>query len=99
MVNGGCNMFEWIDAEMCPRSKVIIPGLLRKINKLQLLLEEKNAMPQKKKIWTVLCCLVGGLMMLALCVFYFDVEKKNKLDWEYCEVSIRKSLTVTLGIS
>ncbi|KAK4439217.1 hypothetical protein Salat_0256600 [Sesamum alatum] len=31
--NGGyCDTFEWVDPPMCPRSVVVIPGLLKKIN-------------------------------------------------------------------
>ncbi|KAK6137742.1 hypothetical protein DH2020_028494 [Rehmannia glutinosa] len=32
---GGCRLFEWEDPPMCHRAKAIIPGLLRKINKLE----------------------------------------------------------------
>ncbi|KAL3501623.1 hypothetical protein ACH5RR_036075 [Cinchona calisaya] len=28
----GCGFFEWYDPVMCKRSRVIIPGLLRKLN-------------------------------------------------------------------
>lgn len=31
----GCGMLEWIDPQMCKRSLQIIPGLLKKINKLE----------------------------------------------------------------
>ncbi|GFP99789.1 hypothetical protein PHJA_002123000, partial [Phtheirospermum japonicum] len=31
----GCNFFKWEDPLMCRRSREIIPGLLRKINRLQ----------------------------------------------------------------
>ncbi|GER33255.1 GRF zinc finger containing protein [Striga asiatica] len=30
--NGGCDFFDWYDPPMRRRSKVIIPGLLRKMN-------------------------------------------------------------------
>ncbi|CAH9067921.1 unnamed protein product [Cuscuta europaea] len=83
--NGGCKMFEWVDPEMCPRSKMIIPGLLRKINKLQVELEEKNAMPKKKKKWTVLWCVMGGMLLLGSWIVCFDIGSKNKLAWDYCE--------------
>ncbi|KAL3619590.1 hypothetical protein CASFOL_034502 [Castilleja foliolosa] len=33
-----CGFFRWFDEEMCSRSKEVIPGLLRKTNKLELLL-------------------------------------------------------------
>ena len=30
-----CGFFEWLDPPMCSRSKQIIPGLLKKINRLE----------------------------------------------------------------
>ncbi|GFP87700.1 hypothetical protein PHJA_000913700 [Phtheirospermum japonicum] len=33
--NGYCEIFIWLDGEMCERSKQIIPGLLKKIDKLE----------------------------------------------------------------
>ncbi|KAL3614656.1 hypothetical protein CASFOL_041413 [Castilleja foliolosa] len=44
-----CGFFRWFDEEMCSRSKEVIPGLLRKTNKLELLLateQEKNKLVQ-----------------------------------------------------
>ncbi|KAL3620991.1 hypothetical protein CASFOL_004638 [Castilleja foliolosa] len=44
-----CGFFRWFDEEMCSRSKEVIPGLLRKTNKLELLLaaeQEKNKFVQ-----------------------------------------------------
>ncbi|BFG30821.1 hypothetical protein CerSpe_170950 [Prunus speciosa] len=38
-----CQFWEWYDPEMCPDSKVVITGLLRKIHKL----EEENAKIRK----------------------------------------------------
>ncbi|CAL2231282.1 unnamed protein product [Prunus armeniaca] len=35
----GCKFFQWFDAEMCERSKSLIPGLLRKIDRV----EKENA--------------------------------------------------------
>ncbi|KAK6150062.1 hypothetical protein DH2020_017587 [Rehmannia glutinosa] len=32
---GGCTFFNWIDPPMCSRARQIIPGLLKKINKLE----------------------------------------------------------------
>ncbi|KAK6138994.1 hypothetical protein DH2020_027264 [Rehmannia glutinosa] len=43
---GGCQFFSWEDPPMCNRARQIIPGLLRKINKIQDELEkmkDKNA--------------------------------------------------------
>ncbi|KAL3625367.1 hypothetical protein CASFOL_030821 [Castilleja foliolosa] len=41
-----CGVFKWLDNEMCPRSKQIIPGLLAKINKLE---AEVNDFQMKEK--------------------------------------------------
>ncbi|KAL3651584.1 hypothetical protein CASFOL_004586 [Castilleja foliolosa] len=44
-----CGFFRWFDEEMCSRSNEVIPGLLRKTNKLELLLateKEKNKLVQ-----------------------------------------------------
>ena len=30
-----CSFFQWLDPEICPRSKQIIPGLLRRVNELE----------------------------------------------------------------
>ncbi|PWA69662.1 zinc finger, GRF-type [Artemisia annua] len=36
-----CNRFmDWVDPEMCPRSMVIIPGLLRSLNRHQAQIQE-----------------------------------------------------------
>nr|XP_027070246.1 uncharacterized protein LOC113695370 [Coffea arabica]XP_027103353.1 uncharacterized protein LOC113724674 [Coffea arabica] len=32
---GGCIYWDWVDPEMCQRSKEIIPGLLRSMNKME----------------------------------------------------------------
>ena len=34
-MEAGCGMLQWIDPKMCKRSLQIIPGLLKKINKLE----------------------------------------------------------------
>ena len=31
----GCGFFRWYDPPICPRSKIIIPGLVRKIHELE----------------------------------------------------------------
>ncbi|KAL3618718.1 hypothetical protein CASFOL_037380 [Castilleja foliolosa] len=44
-----CGFFRWFDEEMCSRSKEVVPGLLRKTNKLELLLateQENNKLVQ-----------------------------------------------------
>ena len=36
---GGCSFFQWVDPEVSERAKKIIPGLLRRIDQLQLDIE------------------------------------------------------------
>ncbi|CAL2257088.1 unnamed protein product [Prunus armeniaca] len=44
----GRQFWEWYDLEMCPRSKVVIRGLLMKIHKL----EEENGKIRRSRILT-----------------------------------------------
>ncbi|KAK6140688.1 hypothetical protein DH2020_025570 [Rehmannia glutinosa] len=39
---GGCCYFVWIDPPMCTRARQIIPGLLKKVNKLENNLKQVN---------------------------------------------------------
>ncbi|XP_060973823.1 uncharacterized protein LOC133039487 [Cannabis sativa] len=41
---GGCKFWEWYDPPMCERAAVVIPGLLRKIGKLE---DELSSMTSK----------------------------------------------------
>ncbi|KAK6139986.1 hypothetical protein DH2020_026260 [Rehmannia glutinosa] len=45
---GGCGYFDWEDPPMCRRSKVVIPGLLRKLNLVNG--EVKKLEDEKKKL-------------------------------------------------
>ncbi|KAK6151063.1 hypothetical protein DH2020_015995 [Rehmannia glutinosa] len=56
---GGCSYFEWIDPLMCDRAWQIIPGLLRRANRLQDELkrledEEKMKASREKWLWLAL---------------------------------------------
>ncbi|KAG8385820.1 hypothetical protein BUALT_Bualt03G0085000 [Buddleja alternifolia] len=44
----GCTFFDWYDPPMCARAKVLIPGLLRKINGLEKQVEEMQREMQRK---------------------------------------------------
>ncbi|KAI5347954.1 hypothetical protein L3X38_000841 [Prunus dulcis] len=60
----GCTFWEWADPEMCDRSKHIIPGLLRKINRLE---EEKNAGKGKmKNPWFWVSVFLVGMVIYLL---------------------------------
>ncbi|KAG8380616.1 hypothetical protein BUALT_Bualt06G0034200 [Buddleja alternifolia] len=44
----GCTFFDWYDPRMCARAKVLIPGLLCKINRLEKQVEEMQRKMQKE---------------------------------------------------
>ncbi|KAL8053324.1 hypothetical protein ABFX02_05G063400 [Erythranthe guttata] len=48
---GGCNYFVWTDPPMCERSRQIIPGLLRRINK-----QEEEMKKKQRFLWMTLIC-------------------------------------------
>lgn len=65
MQRNGCTFWEWADPEMCDRSKHIIPGLLRKINRLE---EERNAGKGKmKNPWFWVSVFMFGMVIYLLC--------------------------------
>lgn len=57
----GCNFHLWFDPPMCPRSKTIIPGLLRKVEKLE------DVVAAKKKKERLLLMVV--VLMFVICFF------------------------------
>ena len=56
----GCGFFRWEDPPMCARAKVIIPGLLRKLNRM----EDKIAQMQRRQTVLVYFLVVSWLMVL-----------------------------------
>ncbi|CAL2265036.1 unnamed protein product [Prunus armeniaca] len=58
----GCRFFQWFDAEMCERSKSLIPGLLRKIDRV----EKENAKIRAKSkiLWAAM--LLSWLVVFAM---------------------------------
>ncbi|CAL5437123.1 unnamed protein product [Camellia sinensis] len=42
-----CNQFTWVDPPMCSRAMQIIPGLLKKVNKLEARLQTRNRRERK----------------------------------------------------
>ncbi|KAL7104001.1 hypothetical protein ACP275_08G216500 [Erythranthe tilingii] len=70
-----CNYFEWVDPEMCVRSKQIIPGLLKKLNKLEDdMKEEKENQGKmliqlelyKKKVMKLMVVILALLLFIAM---------------------------------
>ncbi|GFQ05671.1 hypothetical protein PHJA_002711200 [Phtheirospermum japonicum] len=49
---GGCTYFSWVDAPMCDRARHIIPGLLRRVNRLEAEVQRKNL--REKLVWVAL---------------------------------------------
>ncbi|BFG20632.1 hypothetical protein CerSpe_069060 [Prunus speciosa] len=58
-----CQMWEWGDAVMCNRSKQIISGLLRRINKLEAEKMKGNSNLKNPWFWVSLC-MFGVIMCL-----------------------------------
>ncbi|KAI8572929.1 hypothetical protein RHMOL_Rhmol01G0239100 [Rhododendron molle] len=50
---GGCKGFDWVDPPMCRRAVKIIPGLLRKTNKLEIEVAKRRARERKMKVYLV----------------------------------------------
>ncbi|KAI8009455.1 DNA topoisomerase 3-alpha [Camellia lanceoleosa] len=59
--NSGCNHFTWIDPPMCDRAVQIIPGLLKKLNKMEAQLKKRTKRERKLWICLVLSWLVVGI--------------------------------------
>ncbi|CAH9093165.1 unnamed protein product [Cuscuta europaea] len=87
-----CNMFEWLDEEMCYRSTMIIPGLLRKIKKLEVRLVEEKAkekgLSKKQRIWSVLWCILAGLVLVVIWLVLNDTGSKKKVAWKVCDAGM-----------
>ncbi|GFQ08223.1 protein smg9, partial [Phtheirospermum japonicum] len=49
---GGCTYFSWVDSPMCARALQIIPGLLRRVNRLEADIRHKNL--REKLVWVAL---------------------------------------------
>ena len=57
--NGGCGFFKWVDAPLCNRAKVVIPGLLRRLRSMKAenekkLIEVKKMKNRKRRLRMVL---------------------------------------------
>ncbi|PQP95024.1 uncharacterized protein Pyn_39304 [Prunus yedoensis var. nudiflora] len=61
---GGCDFWVWYDVEMCERSKVVIPGLLKSRDKLENSLAKARC--REKVLWAAL---VVSWMLVAMSVF------------------------------
>ncbi|KAH7843116.1 hypothetical protein Vadar_012791 [Vaccinium darrowii] len=60
----GCDEFAWLDPPMCRRSVRIIPGLLKKVNRLEMEAARAKAGEKKMKMY-----LVASWVVLAAVVF------------------------------
>ncbi|CAH9137507.1 unnamed protein product [Cuscuta epithymum] len=84
-----CNMFEWLDEEICYRSKMIIPGLLRKINRLEAELADEKArekgLSKKQMFWSVLWFILAGLMVVVIWAVCYDNRSKKMVSWKMCD--------------
>ncbi|CAA0839001.1 Unknown protein [Striga hermonthica] len=72
--HSGCDYFDWFDPPMCRRSKMIIPGLLRKMNERQTEIEklkQKNEqlVELNKKLKKIVFILVLLLVLVILSNF------------------------------
>ena len=68
--SGGCRYFQWVDAPLCNRAKVVIPGLLRRLNAMEAhhkleLLEVQKRESRKWMFRSVICFVI--LMLVCLC--------------------------------
>ncbi|KAM7459313.1 hypothetical protein LguiA_036307 [Lonicera macranthoides] len=54
MQNNDCGFFRWVDPSMCERSRVVIPGLLRRINTIE---AEVSRSKSREKKWFLLLIL------------------------------------------
>ncbi|KAL6286841.1 hypothetical protein ACE6H2_011231 [Prunus campanulata] len=58
--NKGCGYFKWLDPQMCARSKMIIPGLLKSIDKAD---DELHRSHRREKIlWFFI--VIGALIAM-----------------------------------
>ncbi|GER56895.1 GRF zinc finger containing protein [Striga asiatica] len=76
----GCDFFDWYDPPMCRRSKIIIPGLLRKMNEREveikkLKLKNEHLVKLDKKLKKIVCILV--LLLVFTILSKFKVGKEN----------------------
>ena len=67
-----CGFFAWFDLPMCERAKVIILGLLRRMNNEE---DRMNSYKSRKKIWCFMLVL-SWLIIIAL-VINFPHGKGN----------------------
>ncbi|CAA0825528.1 Unknown protein [Striga hermonthica] len=72
--HGACDYFDWFDPPMCRRSKIIILGLLRKMNERQteiekLKLKNEHLVELNKKLKKIVFILVLLLMLVILSNF------------------------------
>ena len=71
--HGGCGFFVWYDPPMCHRSKQVIPGLLRKLTRLE------NEVTNTKRKQNVLCTIVVVSWVIVVVMGWFLLKANSKL--------------------
>ncbi|KAG8384113.1 hypothetical protein BUALT_Bualt04G0084500 [Buddleja alternifolia] len=70
---GGCGFFVWLDPPMCERSRNVIPGLLRSVNRLQAELETaRQRENRERRAWTGLV-----LAWVVFLLIWMGTSEKN----------------------
>ena len=58
-----CKYFEWLDEPICARGRSIIPGLLRRINKMEETIEKGR---RREKIMICIILMLAMLLMISV---------------------------------
>ncbi|KAI8571637.1 hypothetical protein RHMOL_Rhmol01G0135300 [Rhododendron molle] len=67
----GCKGFDWVDPPMCRRAVQIIPGLLRKTNKLEIEVAKSRAKERKMKMYLAATWIIFAGVVFGNKVFAF----------------------------
>ncbi|KAB1224027.1 hypothetical protein CJ030_MR2G004475 [Morella rubra] len=60
-----CDFFEWVDLPMCKRSTQVIPGLTKKINKLEAQLEVERGREKRLVVALAVSWVIGISVLCA----------------------------------
>ncbi|WOH13887.1 hypothetical protein DCAR_0933400 [Daucus carota subsp. sativus] len=74
-----CNYFRWVDGPLCERARMIIPGLIRRINVLE---GEVKALEVKKQKTDMPCNKTALLLLLTwiiICVYLFSKKSEAEM--------------------
>ncbi|KAK6163403.1 hypothetical protein DH2020_000267 [Rehmannia glutinosa] len=86
---GGCKFFDWEDPPMCRRSKVIIPGLLKRLNARDAEIEKLQLTNKKLMRWLCAMAVTVALLFLVLIVVWisFATKKNGKKNTNNMEIA------------